>query len=85
MTNFSFLLSEPDFSAFSEIACSVEKLLNTELGSCVINCRRAMELAVKWMFSVDAELKMPYQDNLNALMSDVFALLAEAVGWNLNG
>ena len=23
MTNFSFLLSEPDFSAFSEIACSV--------------------------------------------------------------
>lgn len=70
MTNFSFLLSEPDFSAFSEIACSVEKLLNTELGSCVINCRRAMELAVKWMFSVDAELKLPYQDNLNALMSD---------------
>ncbi|MBR3297589.1 MAG: DEAD/DEAH box helicase family protein [Clostridia bacterium] len=70
MTNFSFLLSEPDFSAFSEVACSVEKLLNTELGSCVINCRRAMELTVKWMFSVDAELKLPYQDNLNALMSD---------------
>ena len=28
-----------------------------------------MEFAVKWMYSVDKELEMPYQDNLQSLMS----------------
>ena len=28
-----------------------------------------MEFAVKWMYSVDTELEMPYQDNLQSLMS----------------
>ena len=29
-----------------------------------------MELAVKWMFAVDKELELPYQDNLVSLMGD---------------
>ena len=28
-----------------------------------------MEFAVKWMYSVDVELEMPYQDNLQSLMN----------------
>lgn len=28
-----------------------------------------MEFAIKWMYSVDASLTMPYQDNLISLMS----------------
>ena len=28
-----------------------------------------MEFAIKWMYSVDASLSMPYQDNLISLMS----------------
>lgn len=37
--------------------------------SSVISCRRAMEYAIKWMYSVDKSLEMPYQDNLISLMS----------------
>ena len=70
MSNFSFLTHDAQFSSFAEIACSVEKLYHTELGSCVLNCRRAMEFAVKWMYSVDRDLTMPYQDTLNSLMGD---------------
>ena len=28
-----------------------------------------MEFALKWMYSVDKELEMPYQDNLQSLMN----------------
>lgn len=34
-----------------------------------MNSRRAMEFAVKWMYSVDNALEMPYQDNLQSLMN----------------
>lgn len=70
MTNFDFLLSTPDFSAFSGVAISAEKLLHIDVDACAFNCRRAMEFAVKWMYSVDRELTMPYQDNLVSLMND---------------
>ena len=70
MSNFSFLTRDAQFASFAEVACSVEKLYHTELGSCVLNCRRAMEFAVKWMYSVDRDLSLPYQDNLNSLMGD---------------
>ena len=65
MTNFDFLKKNPDFDAFSDVAISAEKLLHIDIDACVINCRRAMEFAIKWMYSVDRDLVMPYQDNLN--------------------
>ena len=34
-----------------------------------MNCRRAMEFAVKWMYSVDDMLVMPYQDKLVSLLN----------------
>ena len=38
-----------------------------------------METAVKWMYSVDAALVMPYQDNLTSLMnSDEFRNIVDA-------
>ena len=70
MTNFDFLKSTPDFNTFSDVAISAEKILHIDVDSCVLNCRRAMEFAVKWMYSVDRELVMPYQDNLVSLMND---------------
>lgn len=69
MTNFDFLKKEPKFDSFSDVAITAEKLLNIDIDSCVMNCRRAMEFAVKWMYSVDKDLKLPYQDNLAALMA----------------
>ena len=70
MTNFDFLKFTPDFDAFADVAISAEKILHIDVDSCVLNCRRAMEFAVKWMYSVDRDLAMPYQDNLVSLMND---------------
>ncbi|MBE6916087.1 MAG: DUF4145 domain-containing protein [Ruminococcaceae bacterium] len=70
MTNFDFLLSEPSFAAFAEVAISAEQILHIDASASVLNCRRAMEFAVKWMYSVDKELQLPYDDRLKMLMDD---------------
>ena len=69
MTNFDYLKKEPKFNTFSDVAIAAEKILYTDPTFCIINCRRAMEFAIKWMYSVDASLTMPYHDNLISLMS----------------
>ena len=69
MSNFKFLLSDPSFAPFAEVAMAAEKILHIDPAACILNCRRAMEFAVKWMYSVDKELEMPYQDNLQSLMT----------------
>ena len=70
MTNFDFLKADKRFERFADVAISAENLLHIDIDSCVSNCRRAMEFAVKWMYSVDHDLSMPYQDTLVALMND---------------
>lgn len=70
MTNFDFLKKDSRFDSFSDVAIAAENILHIDLDSCVINCRRAMEFAVKWMYSVDKSLVMPYQDSLISLMND---------------
>ena len=69
MSNFKFLLSDPAFTPFTEVAMAAEKILHIDPAACILNCRRSMEFAVKWMYSVDKELEMPYQDNLQSLMT----------------
>ena len=69
MTNFDFLKKEPQFDSFANVAISAEKILHIDREASVINCRRAMEFAIKWMYSVDGSLVMPYQDTLVSLMS----------------
>ena len=68
MTNFDFLKATPDFASFADVAISAEKILHIDVDSCVLNCRRAMEFAVKWMYSVDKELETPYNDTLQTLI-----------------
>ena len=69
MSNFKFLLSEAGFASFADVAIAAEKILHIDPAASILNCRRAMEFAVKWMYSVDKELEMPYQDNLQSLMT----------------
>ena len=69
MTNFDFLLKEKQFSTFADVAVSAEKVFEIDYATSVLNCRRAMEFAIKWMYSVDKSLKMPYQDKLVTLMN----------------
>ena len=70
VTNFDYLKNESRFSDFAEVAISAEKIILIDPQASIINCRRAMEFAVKWMYSVDEELEKPYQDNLQSLMNN---------------
>lgn len=69
MSNFSPYLSIPSFAAFTPIAESAEKILSIDPAACVLNCRRAMEAAVKWMYAVDGSLVMPWDDKLVTLIN----------------
>ncbi len=69
MTNFDFLKNDKQFAAFADTAVTAEKLYSVDIPSCVFNIRRAAEFAVKWMYSVDGALVMPYQDNLVTLIN----------------
>ncbi len=82
MTNFDYLKQEPKFNSFSDVAIAAERILNIDIEASVINCRRAMEFAIKWMYSVDKSLEKPYQDSLASLMStDDFHDLIDDTLW----
>ena len=70
MSNFTFLQSTPAFASFAPVAVAAEKILPIDPSAAVINCRRAMEFAVKWMYSVDGSLVLPWDDRLAALMDN---------------
>ena len=69
MTNFDFLKTDKNFSSFAETAIAAENVYHVDIALSVINCRRAMEFAIKWMYTVDRDLKMPYQDELVTLIN----------------
>lgn len=70
MSNFDFLTKEKQFKSFVDVAISAEKIISIDTEASAINCRRAMEFAVKWMYSVDSALEMPYQENLISLVNN---------------
>ena len=79
MTNFDFLKKEKKFNSFADAAVSAEKILPIDYAASVLNCRRAMEFAVKWMYSVDGSLVVPWDDKLVSLMStDEFRDIVDA-------
>ena len=69
MTNFDRFLTDPQFTSFAPAAAAAEKILPIDLAACILNCRRAMECGVKWMYSVDGALVKPWQDTLVNLMN----------------
>lgn len=69
MNNFDFLRDEPRFATFAGIAISAEKIILMDPDACILNCRRAMEFAIKWIYSVETSLETPYQDNLHSLLN----------------
>ena len=72
MTNFDFLKKDPRFQSFADTAISAENILHIDLDSCVLNCRKAMEFAVKWVYTADKTLKMPSNDTLVNLMGNKY-------------
>lgn len=70
MSNFDFLNGRQEFSLFAASAVEAEKVFATSSAMCVIGCRKALELAVKWVYTVDNGIQAPYKDNLSALIHE---------------
>lgn len=71
MSNFDFILKNEIFRTFAEASVEAEKSIAVANVSCTILCRRALELAVKWIYANDRELVLPYQNNLSSLVYDI--------------
>ena len=71
MSNFDFLKQSKIFNNFSEACCEAENGLGLNTVTCSILCRRALELGVKWLYANDNDLRIPYNDNLSALVHDI--------------
>ena len=71
MSNFDFLKQNRIFNNFSESCIEAENGIGLNTVTCSILCRRALELGVKWLYANDNDLKIPYQNNLSALVHDI--------------
>ncbi len=70
MSNFSFLENQPEYKLFSNAAIEAEKVYTTSYAMCAIGCRKALELAVKWVYAADKSIYMPYKNNLQSLIHE---------------
>jgi len=70
MSNFSYLATKPEYSLFASAAIEAEKVFATSPAMCAVGCRKALELAVKWVYAADKTITMPYKDNLQSLLHE---------------
>lgn len=83
MSNFAFLNAIPAYKLFAPSAIEAERVYHTSPAMCVIGCRKALELAVKWVYSADKTMQMPYRDNLQSLIhEDTFRYSVDNRIWN---
>ena len=47
-----------------------EKVFAASPAMCAVGCRKALELAVKWVYAADNTMQMPYKDNLQSLLHE---------------
>lgn len=69
-TNFDFLKLKKEFDSFAASSIEAEKSLAISPATCAILSRRALELSVKWVYSFDDDLTIPYQDNISTLIHE---------------
>jgi len=68
VSQFTFLQRE--WAAVFEAASKAESAARADPRTACFYSRRALELAVSWAFKHDAALRLPYQDNLSALVHE---------------
>lgn len=68
--NFSFLSPKTEYALFAPACMEAEKIYASAPAMCAVGCRKALELAVKWVYSADKTMKMPYKDNLQSLIHE---------------
>ena len=70
MCNFSFLQLKPAYALFAPACLEAENIYATSPALCAVGCRKALELAVKWVYAADTSMQMPYRDNLQSLLHE---------------
>ena len=70
MTNFSFLQTKNEYALFAPAAAEAERVYAASPAMCAVGCRKALELAVKWVYAADSTMQMPYKDNLQSLLHE---------------
>src|SRR6266566_110438 len=68
MSLFAFLLSE--WPAVYEAAGRAASSAYPDPRTACFYARRALEVAIAWVYKHDSSLKLPYQDNLSALIHE---------------
>ena len=67
-TNFTFLQAE--WPSIHEAAVKAETFAYPDPGTACIHARRALEIAMQWVFKTDIRLQVPYQQTLSALVHE---------------
>ena len=70
MSNFGFLKDKKEYALFAAAAIEAEKVFATAPAMCAVGSRKALELGVKWVYSADFSIRMPYKDNLQSLIHE---------------
>ncbi len=70
MASQHFHYLQGDWPALFEAAAKAESLANTDARASCFYARRTLELAVAWLYKHDPALRLPYQDNLSALIHE---------------
>lgn len=68
MSNFAFLQTE--WPLLHEAAVKAEGMVNTDARAACFYARRTLEMTVSWLYKHDKSLRMPYQDQLSALIHE---------------
>lgn len=68
--NFEFLQGQTEYALFSVACLEAERVLTTSPAMAAVGSRKAFELAVKWVYSADKTITMPYKDNLQSLIHE---------------
>lgn len=68
--NFEFLQGQKEYSLFTTACLEAERVLATSPAMAAVGTRKALELAVKWVYSADNTISMPYKNNLQALIHE---------------
>ena len=66
----NFLLLQAEWPAVYESAVKAEQMVHPDPRTACFYARRALEVAVEWLYKYDSSLKLPYQDNLSALIHE---------------
>ena len=68
MSNFAILRTE--WPEALDSASKADALAYPDARTACFHARRALELMVHWLYKHDAKIKLPYQDNLSALIHE---------------